>query len=80
MDEDAIIIICGMPQCQTAAGCVCGMSQAKVGDSMPMLSPDYVTSVPAKLGRVVKLELRGNKVIAHTDSGQTFVQSYKEMN
>lgn len=80
MDEDVMIIICGMPQCQTSAGCVCGMLQARVGDSIPMLSADYVTAVPAELGRVVKLELRGSKVIAHTDSGQTFIQSYKEMN
>lgn len=32
------LIVCTMPQCQTTAGCVCGLATAKIGEAVPMIS------------------------------------------
>jgi hypothetical protein len=67
------LVICTMPQCQTTAGCVCGMATAKIGEAIPILDAEYVCDVPIELGRVTKLKVRGDKVIAETDSGMQMI-------
>jgi hypothetical protein len=36
------LVICTMPQCQTAAGCICGLNTAKVGDSVPLIEAEQL--------------------------------------
>lgn len=50
------IIICSMPQCQTTAGCVCGMADAPIGAAIPMITP-------AKM----KLVVQKKTVVCHCD-------------
>lgn len=63
------MILCTMPQCQTTAGCVCGLATAKIGEVIPVLDATFVCEVPASLGRVTKLRVERGKVIAETESG-----------
>ncbi len=63
------MILCTMPSCQTTAGCVCGMSVAKVGEAIPLMDAEFICEVPPELGRVTKLRIKGDRVMATTESG-----------
>lgn len=71
------MIICTMPQCQTTAGCVCGMSSAKIGEAIPIIDAEFVCEVPPELGRVTKLRIRGDRVVAETESGHQMIVPFK---
>lgn len=63
------LILCTMPQCQTTAGCVCGLATARIGEPIPLIGAEYVCDVPPELGRVTKLRVEGGRVTAETESG-----------
>lgn len=63
------LVICSMPQCQTTAGCVCGLNVTPLGGAVPILGAEFVCEVPASLGRVTRLRVEGGKVTAETESG-----------
>lgn len=67
------LILCTMPQCQTTAGCVCGLSSAKIGEAIPILDAEFICEVPPELGRVTKLRIKGGRVVAETESGTRMI-------
>lgn len=63
------MILCTAPQCQTTAGCICGMANAPISVHIPILDAEFICEVPPELGRVTKLRIKGGKVTATTESG-----------
>lgn len=46
------MILCTMPQCQTTAGCVCGLANARIGQRVPIrpIDDEKVREIMAEIG------------------------------